>query len=109
MTSTQTIALTCSIILCVIGVATFISGMLTKARKDGQLEYKVDSALKGIEEIKKNLSHLDKWQDELALTIRSNEEKIATLFVNYNKMDERLTEMERSVYGTNIQRSGDRT
>lgn len=99
MNTAQTIALVCSIVLCIIGVATFISGMLSRARKDGQLEYKVDSALKGIEEIKEKLTHAGEWQDEIALKVKGHDEKITTLFNTCEKLETRVSDLERSNYG----------
>lgn len=95
MTPVQTITFACSIILCIIGIATFVSGLLTRARKEGQLEYKVDSALKGIEEIKETLTHSGKWQDEISLKVKGHSEKIATLFNTCEKLEERVFELER--------------
>ena len=40
------------VIGCVIGVATFISAQITKAKQDGMLIAKIDQCVKGIEEIK---------------------------------------------------------
>ena len=56
MSPTETITFLCGVIMCVVGVSTFVSALITRARKDGQLEYKVDSALRGIDEVTENLS-----------------------------------------------------
>lgn len=95
MTPTQTVTFICGIIMCVIGIATFISAMLTRARRDGQLEYKVDSALKGIEEIKSTLNKTQSWQESIALKVQSHEEQIITLFNNYSTLDHRVSILER--------------
>ena len=95
MTPAQTITFICSLIMCAIGIATFISALLTRARKDGQLEYKVDAALKGIDEIKNTLNHTHSRQEEFGLKIQSHEEKIKTLFAKYDDLNERLSTIER--------------
>lgn len=95
MTPAQTVTFICGIIMCCIGVATFISALLTRARKDGQLEYKVDAALKGIDEIKATLSHTQSWQESIGLKVQSHEEQIVTLFNNYNSLDKRVSSLER--------------
>lgn len=95
MTPAQTVTFICSIILCVIGVATFIASLLTKARKDGQLEYKVDAALQGIDEIKSTLNRTQMWQEGAGIKAQSHEEKITTLFTNYRSLEERVANLER--------------
>ena len=81
--------------MCIIGVATFVSALLTRARKDGQLEYKVDAALKGIDEIKATLSHAQSWQESISLKVQSHEEQITTLFTNYRSLEKRVENVER--------------
>lgn len=95
MTPSQTVTFVSGIILCVIGVATFISALITRARKDGQLEYKVDAALKGIDEIKTTLNTTHIWQEDIALKVQSHEEKIVTLFNDYKELSDRITVLER--------------
>ena len=95
MTPTQAITFFCGVIMCVIGIATFVSAMLTRARKDGQLEYKVDSALKGIEEIKESLNKTQVWKENIALKLQSHEEQIITLFNNYSALENRVSAIER--------------
>lgn len=95
MTPAQTITFVSGIIMCVIGVATFISALLTRARKDGQLEYKVDAALKGIEEIKATLNQTHTRQTDIALKVQAHEEQITTLFKDYRELSERVSTLER--------------
>ena len=99
MTPAQTVTFICSLIMCAIGIATFISALLTRARKDGQLEYKVDAALKGIDEIKNTINRTHSWQEEFGLKMQSHEEKIKTLFTNCESFEKRLAALERK--GTN--------
>lgn len=95
MTPAQTVTFICGVIMCIIGVATFVSALLTRARKDGQLEYKVDAALKGIDEIKSTLSHTQSWQENIGLKVQSHEEQITTLFNHYTTLDKRVSTLER--------------
>ena len=95
MTPTQAITFVCGVIMCIIGVATFVSALLTRARKDGQLEYKVDAALKGIDEIKATLSHTQSWQENIGLKVQSHEEQIITLFNNQTALEKRIGILER--------------
>lgn len=95
MTPTQTITFVCGVIMCVIGIGTFVSGLLTRARKDGQLEYKVDEALRGIDEIKATLNRTQSWQENIGLKVQSHEEQITTLFNNFNTLEQRLAVLER--------------
>ena len=95
MTPTQTVTFMCGVIMCIIGIATFISALLTRARKDGQLEYKVDEALRGIDEIKTTLNRTQTWQESIGLKVQSHEEKIVTLFNNYTSLEERVATIER--------------
>ena len=62
MSSTQTVTFICGVIMCLIGVSTFITSMLSKAKSDGVLSNKVDTALKGIDEIKSSLNDQRKWR-----------------------------------------------
>ena len=95
MTPAQTVTFVSGIIMCIIGVATFISALITRARKDGQLEYKVDAALKGIDEIKNTLNSTHMWQEDIALKVQSHEEKIVTLFNQYRMLSEKMSILER--------------
>lgn len=94
---TETITFICGVIMCVIGVSTFVSALITRARKDGQIEYKVDSALKGIDEIKDNLKNHNMWQESMAIKVESHEEKIESLFRKYSEVKKDLTEMNKEI------------
>lgn len=95
MSPTQTITFMCGVIMCIIGIATFISALLTRARKDGQLEYKVDEALRGIDEIKSTLNRTQTWQESIGLKVQSHEEQIVTLFNNHAALEKRVEILER--------------
>ena len=95
MAPAQTVTFLCGVVMCIIGVATFLSALLTRARKDGQLEYKVDAALKGIDEIKATLNHTHSWQENIGLKVQSHEEQIVTLFNNSIALEKRVANLER--------------
>ena len=80
MTSSQTIIFICGIILCLIGVATFVTGLVSRAKEDGALSNKVDTALKGIDEIKQTLSEQRNWRETIGIELENHEQKIDTLF-----------------------------
>lgn len=83
--------------MCVIGISTFVSALLTRARKDGQIEYKVDSALKGIDEIKDSLKIHNTWQESMSIKVESHEEKIETLFRKYGEAKKYIDEMRKEI------------
>ena len=85
LTPTETITFTTGLILCAVGVATFIVNMLTRAKNDGILANKVDTALKGIEEIKQTISEQRSWRELISKEISAHDEQIKTLF---NKIEE---------------------
>ena len=80
MTPSQTITFICGVILCVIGVATFVTGLVSRAKEDGALSNKVDTALKGIDEIKQTLSEQRDWRETIGIELENHEQKIDTLF-----------------------------
>ena len=90
MTPSQTITFICGVILCVIGVATFVTGLVSRAKEDGALSNKVDTALKGIDEIKQTLSEQRNWRETIGIELENHEQKIDTLF---NKVES----IERSI------------
>lgn len=94
---TETITFICGVIMCVIGVSTFVSALLTRARKDGQIEYKVDSALKGIDEIKDNLKDHTTWKESIIIKVESHEEKIESLFRKYTEVREDIDQTHKEV------------
>lgn len=70
----------CSIILCLIGVLTFVVGMNNRAKNDGVVVQKINQAIEGIEELKSDVKGLSTSQQSLALLVNSHEEQIKTLF-----------------------------
>lgn len=87
----NTILFVCSLIVCIIGVLTFISGLMTKSKEDGVLVEKINQALEGIEELKSDLKSVTNTEKSLELMVRSHEEQIHTLF---KQMDSSTTILE---------------
>lgn len=83
----ETTLFVCSLIACIIGVLTFVSGLNTKAKSDGAVLQKIDQAISGIEELKKDVRQQGITQQELALAVNSNKEKIQTLFKEIENLD----------------------
>lgn len=68
-----------SFTMCIIGVLTFISGRLSKAEKDGRLAEKLDTAVKGIDEIKAKLSSQEHMQNKQSIVLEQHEQRIRNL------------------------------
>lgn len=81
------ISLVCSIILCIIGVATFVVGMNSRSKNDGAMMQKLDQAVGGIEELKTDMKEVKDNQHKSDLRIQSHEDQIKTLFKMVNNHD----------------------
>lgn len=59
--------ITCAIgiVGCVIGVATFVSAQITRAKQDGMLIAKIDQCVKGIEDIKADMKEKNREFDTI--------------------------------------------
>lgn len=90
MPTEQFITLTISIIMCGIGISTFISSLLNRARNDGSLTAKLEEAVKGIEDIKNELKDFTAWKDHINQIIVEHSEKIETLFRNVTRIEHQL-------------------
>lgn len=53
------------IVGCVIGVATFVSAQITRAKQDGMLIAKIDQCVKGIEDIKADMKEKNREFDTI--------------------------------------------
>ena len=80
------------IISCIIGVSTFVSGMVARGKSDGQALEKINQCIKGIDEIKKDLKETTSNYNSLHLItteqesrLKSCEEDIRTIFKRLNK------------------------
>lgn len=76
----ESIAFACSIILCVIGVATFVVGMNARSKDDGMMMQKLDQAVDGIEDLKTDMKEVKDNQHKSDLKLQSHEDQIKTLF-----------------------------
>lgn len=83
----ELISLACSIILCVIGVATFVVGMNARSKNDGAMMQKLDQAIDGIEELKTDMKEVKDNQHKSDLKIQSHEDQIKTLFKMANNAE----------------------
>lgn len=90
MSPTETLTWACGILMCIIGVCTFVSGMVNRAKGDGILSNKVDNALKGIEDIKTTLLEQRTWRDSINKALTEHSEKIKTLFNRINSLEKEV-------------------
>lgn len=81
------ITLVCGIIACIIGVLTFIAGMVSRAKNEGVMVQKLNQALDGIEELKTDVKGVSNTQQHQALAIQAHEEQIKTLFKAVNNTE----------------------
>lgn len=81
------------IIGCIIGVATFVSAQITKAKQDGMVLAKIDQCVKGIEDIKDDMKEKNQKFDDV---IDEHTEKIVRLETQvkelYNRLDSHIKE-----------------
>lgn len=75
------------IIGCIIGVATFVSAQITKAKQDGMLIAKIDQCVKGIDDIKKDMKEKN---HEIDLVISEHTKDIAELKVQVKSLFKQL-------------------
>lgn len=76
----ETILFVCSLLACVVGVLTFVTGLTARAKNDGIVVQKINQAIAGIEELKSDVKTISSTQQSLALAVKSHEEQINTLF-----------------------------
>ncbi len=86
------ITLVIGIISCVIGVSTFVSGMVTRGKSEGQTVEKINQCIKGIDEIKADLkentlnyNNLHGVIIEHESRLKSMEEDVKSIFERINK------------------------
>lgn len=83
----ETTLFICSIVACVIGIATFVVGMNSRAKADGEVVQKLNQAVSGIAELKTDMKEIKNNQQSLALLVNSHEEQIKTLFHSLNDLN----------------------
>lgn len=101
MKSVDTVVFLISIITCLVGVFTFVSGMLQRSKNDGVLANKVDMALKGIDEIKDSLNENTTWRREISTKVEGHEQNIKTLFSRCSEIQRDLNELWQTERGIN--------
>lgn len=88
MSVASIISLVVGIISCTIGVATFVSAQITKARQDGVLIEKVNTCISNTEEIKKDIKEknkeIDSIIDEHTKAITKLQTEMRTIFKHIN-------------------------
>lgn len=76
------------VISCVIGISTFVSAQLTKAKQDGVLIAKIDQCVNGIDELKSNIKEknheYDSIIDEHTRAITQLQTEVKSLFKQLN-------------------------
>lgn len=76
------------IVSCVVGVSTFVSAQVTKAKQDGMQIAKLDQCVNGIEEIKKEMKEknreLDAVIDEHTREITQLQTEMKSVFKQLN-------------------------
>lgn len=88
--STVTVITTAiSFLMCVIGVLTFISGRLSKAEKDGRLAEKLDTCVKGIDEIKVTLTAQQNAQNRQNVTLENHEQRFIALETRVQSLEQK--------------------
>ena len=92
----STITLVIGIIGCVIGVSTFVSSLQNKAQNTGVLEQKIEQALQGIDEIKRQVKDSSVNQNSMSLTVQSHTEQIKNLFKSVDELKARLRTVENT-------------
>lgn len=75
------------IIGCVVGVATFVSAQITKAKQDGMLIAKIDQCVNGIEDIKTDMKEKNR---EIDTVIDEHTRKIVRLETQVKNIYEHL-------------------
>ena len=90
MSPSETVTFVIGIIMCTIGVASFVVGITQRAKSDGVLTNKVDSALKGIEEIKSTLTEQRDWREDIGITVASHTEQLNTLFRRVEALEKKV-------------------
>lgn len=97
LTPTETITFITGVLMCVIGVASFVVGMTSRAKSDGILSNKVDTALNGINEIKRSLSEQKTWREATGIQLEGQRQQLTTLFRWKESVDRDLDELRTKI------------
>jgi len=69
LSPTETITFVIGVVMCILGICTFVVGMLSRAKQDGALNAKVDNAIQGIAEIQATLKDQRNWREDIGVRI----------------------------------------
>ena len=89
-----TITLIVGIVTCVIGVASFVGSLQNKAQNTGILQQKLEQAIQGIEEIKKQVEKSNTVQSNLNLQVTSHSEQIKSIYKTIDELKGRVNAVE---------------
>lgn len=94
---TSTVLFISGIISCVIGVASFVTGMVSRARNDGKLEAKLSFCLQGIEEIKQSIQNISTKQSLHNTNITECKQDIKRVDEKVNRLEEEFDALRKKV------------
>lgn len=97
LSPTETVTFITGILMCVIGIASFVVGMTSRAKSDGILTNKVDTALKGIEEIKRSISEQKTWREATGIQLEGQRQQLTTLFRWKETVDRDLDDIKARI------------
>ena len=84
-----------AIVTCVIGVCTFVSGLVARSKSEGQTFEKINQCIKGIEEIKKDLKENTVQYNNLHILTVEQESRIKACEDDIRSIFERLNNYEK--------------
>ena len=88
----STISTLISILMCVIGIATFVTGMITRAKSDGELTANIKFCAVGIDELKKMFNELRQSRNDDAKELAKHAERLDVLEKEVEKLRKRVGE-----------------
>lgn len=87
MMDLATVSFVCSIVLCILSICTFITGMTSRSKQDGQVIAKLDHAVKAIEEMKAD-------SKSAANDVKKLSEDMIAVKVRISALDDRVSKLE---------------
>lgn len=91
---TQTIITLASICTCVIGIATFVTGMIIRAKSDGKLIGKVEYICGKVDELSTDIKANEKLRQKADLETARQQEQIKTLFTQDNQLQRDISNLQ---------------
>lgn len=89
----STITFVAGVISCIIGVATFITGIASRARNDGNLEAKLGFCLQGIDELKERFVSFESKQGSHNDVIIRHDAEIKALQKDVSELKEKVNKI----------------